>query len=125
MPKFTLAYSFTPTFVRHVIGPGRVGAYTLGHIDSDFIPGYVGRSDRCLRERLAGHEQLGAFDYFIVRLGHDLAGAFQAECALWHTCIQKGHRLENRAHPARPRGIELVCPYCEFAEQAIRALRVA
>jgi hypothetical protein len=125
VPECTLAYSFTPAFVRHVICPGCVGAYALGHIEGGFVPGYVGRSDRCLRERLARHEQLGAFDYFIVRLVQDVAGAFEAECALWHTCTQEGHQLENRAHPARPRGTQLVCPYCDFAERAIRGLWAA
>jgi hypothetical protein len=125
MPRFTLAYSFTPKFVRAVIGPDRVGAYALGNISGDFNAGYVGRSDRCLRERLAGHERLGEFAYFIVAPAQDVAAAFQSECALWHACIQSGHHLENRVHPAAPRTRGLVCPYCEFAEQAIRVLRVA
>ncbi|MGH7510057.1 MAG: hypothetical protein ACREMZ_11375 [Gemmatimonadales bacterium] len=125
MTRFTLAYSFTPVFVRAVIGPGRLGAYALGHLDADFVPGYIGRSDCCLRDRLATHEQLGAFDYFIVCPSSSPTTAFNAECALWHACSQKRHHLENRVHPARPRGSGLLCPYCDFAVQAIRAIRAA
>lgn len=125
MSRYTLAYSFTAVFVRAVIGPGRMGAYALGHLDADFVPGYIGRSDRCLRDRLATHEQLGSFDYFIVCLSCSPAAAFIEECGLWHACSQAGHALENRVHPARPRAAGLLCPYCDFAVQAIRALQAA
>jgi hypothetical protein len=118
-------YLFTPSAARREIAAGQPGAYMLGHDDGGFVPGYVGRSDRCVRERLASHELLGEFDYFAVRRARDATEAFQLECELWHYFQQVGPRLRNVIHPAAPRMSGLVCPYCYFATHVQPLLRAA
>lgn len=109
-------HPFSPRVVRRVIPPGRAGAYALGHSGGlGFVAGYVGRSARCVCERLAAHERLGEFDAFVVRLAPGAEGAFNAECELWHAYHQTGTLLRNLVHPATPSGAGLICPYCHFA----------
>lgn len=55
---------FLPGVVRAIVDAGRPGTYVLG-TGSDFEAGYVGRSDTCVRSRLASHNHLYRFDYFI------------------------------------------------------------
>lgn len=107
---------FTPRFVRRFVVHERPGAYLLGALSgSDFTVGYVGRSDRCVRDRLLRHELLGEFDVFAVRYARTANEAFSLECAFWHTLADRGHALQNVLHPAVPRNSRVTCPYCRFA----------
>lgn len=123
--QLVMAYPFTPRVVREVVAAWRVGAYVLGHCDGDFVPGYIGRSDRSLRERLADHPLCGQFDYFVLRYAINAANAYVAECELWHGSTQSGYCIENRIHPASPRDTGLVCPYCEFANRVAESWHAA
>lgn len=126
MGSLVTAYAFAPGVVRRLLLDGCPGAYALGHLDGlAFVPGYVGRSDASVRQRLATHERLGEFDYVTVRYAADAEAAFAIECELWHGCRDAGLPLVNLIHPASPRAAALVCPYCDFARQVRRLLSAA
>ena len=115
MPTLAIPHLFSPGVVRRVVTPGRAGAYALGYDNGGFVVGYVGRSDHSVCDRLATHERLGEFDYFIVRYARGPVAAFALECEYWHACRQSGLALANVIHPAAPRGSGAACPYCHFA----------
>jgi hypothetical protein len=106
-----------------VNAPRRPGAYVLGNFTiTDFIVGYIGRSDESLRHRLAFHERLGQFAFAVWRVAPTSQKAFFLECEFWHAAMQQGMPLENRIHPAIPRGSTDVCPICHFGRYACSAL---
>jgi hypothetical protein len=107
-------YLLLPDVVREVVEPGIAGAYVLGS-GLNFEVGYVGRSDWCVRRRLAGHNHLYQFDYFIVRRAVSAAEAFAFECEAWHALEHRHAHMLNRYHPAAPAGTGFDCPYCKFA----------
>lgn len=125
MSLVTNAYTFSPKVVRSVVSRRSPGAYALGTVANGFIAGYVGRSDRCLQDRLASHELLGMYDYFLFRVTSTPETAYFAECELWHACKDLRVPLENRVHPATPRGLPSICPYCDFARRAARLIMAA
>ena len=111
-----IVHPFSPDVVRETVAGVCKGAYTLGSlVDGVYTVGYVGRSDRCVRERLVAHELLGEFDAFTVRYADDAPNAFVLECAFWHELHDAGLPMLNRVHPATPRHSGLTCPYCAFA----------
>lgn len=114
-------YRFTPQVVRRVVTPRRAGVYILGNDVHGFAGGYVGRSDSCLQNRLATHNHLYKFDYFIFRYATSVQQAYRLECQFWHT-YEHGMEVENRIHPAAPRGSGSCCPYCEFAANTVMLL---
>lgn len=116
---------FCPSVVRCAVEADSPGVYILGHDDGGFVAGYVGRADSSLRSRLAGHELLGEFDYFMFRYARNAAEAFRLECELWHACRQSAADLGRSVHPAAPRGSGLECAYCYFAEHIQAILLVA
>ena len=121
-PLVSVPYRFTAAIVRQVVREPGPGVYALGRDDSGFLIGYVGRSDHSVRDRLAGHERKGEFDYFIVRYANSAESAYRLECAFWHASIESGGRLVNVIHPATPRDLGLQCPYCHFASHVCRLL---
>jgi hypothetical protein len=108
---------FVPAVIRKVVAPGKPGAYALGNDRGGFVPGYVGRSDACLRSRLLSHNHLYRFEYFVFRYEPSATAAFQTECELFHVYGQLGVRLHNLVHPAQPVGAADGCPYCGFANR--------
>ena len=118
----SVPYRFTAAVVRQVVCEPGPGVYALGRDDGGFLIGYVGRSDHSVRDRLAGHERMGEFDYFIVRYANSAESAYRLECAFWHASIEGGGRLANVIHPAAPRDLGLQCPYCHFALHVRRLL---
>lgn len=111
-----IVHPFSAGVVRETVVGGCKGAYTLGSlVGGVYTVGYVGRSDRCVRERLVAHELLGEFDAFAVRYADDAPNAFVLECAFWHELHDAGLPMLNRVHPATPRHSGLACPYCAFA----------
>jgi len=112
---------FTPEVVRRAVELGRPGVYILGSDINGFVGGYVGRSDTCLRNRLATHNHLYKFDYFIFRYAANVSQAFRLECQYWHT-YEHGMEVSNCIHPAAPHGSGSCCPYCEFALDAATLL---
>ena len=124
-PLYLTPYLFCPTAVRREVPRWTPGAYVLGHNEGGFVGGYVGRSDGCLCTRLAGHEMLGQFDYFIFRPARDADEAYQFECEIWHVYRQEGIGIRNVIHPGSPRGAGRRCPYCYFAGHVNRLLKAA
>lgn len=123
-PLVAVPHRFTAAVVRRVVLLPGPGAYALGRDDGGFTVEYVGRSDHSVRDRLARHERLGDFDYFIVRYPRGSQSAYLLECAFWHASVDGGRQLENVIHPAAPRGFGLECPYCHFATH-VRGLLAA
>jgi hypothetical protein len=119
-----IVHPFAPNVVRKTVVANCPGAYALGSlICGVFSRGYVGRSDHCVRERLATHELLGQFEVFEVQYARDAMSAFLLECAYWHEARDSGRLLANKSHPAAPRKTKLRCAYCEFAEGAYQYSR--
>ncbi|MHA7631647.1 GIY-YIG nuclease family protein [Corallococcus sp. M7] len=116
MSKLYVPRLFLPKEVRKQIEPCRPGVYLLG-MGPDFTPGYVGRSDTCLRTRLSGHNHLYEFEYFIFKYADNPGDAFMLECEYWHVLQQTGVKVANKYHPAPPSSNGTRCPYCEFAGQ--------
>ncbi len=116
MRKLYVPIVFLPKIVRALVMPSRPGVYILG-TGPKFTPGYVGRSDTCVRTRLAGHNHLDEFEYFIFKYADTPAEAFQLECEYWHVLQQQGVQVVNKNHPAPPDFSGMQCPYCEFASQ--------
>jgi len=114
MAKHYIPAIFLPKMVHALVDPMRPGVYLLG-MGPPFTPGYVGRSDTCLRTRLSTHNHLGRFEYFIFRYARSPAEAFGLECEYWHALQQDSDRLANKNHPAPPGFTGLRCPYCQFA----------
>jgi hypothetical protein len=109
---------FLPSVIRLVVAPGQPGAYALGNDRHGFVAGYVGRSDTCLRSRLANHNHLYAFEYFVFRYSDGPEEAFAAECELYHVYRQLGVPLRNQVHPALPAtSADRRCPYCGFVSR--------
>lgn len=114
-----LGFIFLPQVVRAIVPPGRVGVYML--LDEQGHPVYVGRSDSCVRQRLANHEHVGAAAYFT---WEPLTSerAFHIESWWFHHLFGDAATL-NRRHPAPPAHSEAGCPFCGNAD--LPALRRA
>lgn len=114
---------YLPQIVCALLDENRPGAYVLGS-EQDFKIGYVGRSDTCVRRRLAFHNHLYKFDYFIYRYAKNAEEAYMFECEAYHALERRSGML-NKYHPAAPRGTSLFCPYCSFAEDVKQFLLAA
>jgi hypothetical protein len=112
---------FLPEIVRSKVLLKRPGVYLLGNDEAGFAVKYVGRSDKCLRNRLATHNHLFTYDYFAFMYAKDEREAFFLECQLWHT-FQKSS-LNNFIHPASPVNSGIKCPYCHFSKEVVSWLR--
>lgn len=113
---------FTPSVIRAIVLPDKPGVYALGNDENGFKVGYVGRSDYCLQNRLATHNHLYSFDYFIFKYASCVEEAFELECRFWHASKEK--KITNQIHPASPTNSGLRCPYCSFAEHMIKMFAV-
>lgn len=88
------------------------GAYALGRTGDDgtFFISYVGRSDDDLNRRLKDH--VGAYKTFKAGYLSGALSAFQKECQLYHDFGGVEGKLDNKAHPDRPKGSAAKCPVC-------------
>ncbi|OUL19230.1 hypothetical protein BV372_33585 [Nostoc sp. T09] len=121
VPFERFAFRFTPEVVRILIPNDLVGVYLL------FDQGeavYVGRSDNCLRTRLANHPFVGQASYFTYEICHSRLRAFYLE-AYWFHRLQEfaPQRLLNSIHPAKPANCSQTCPFCNSKNS--KALKVA
>lgn len=125
MPISRTPYRFTPDVIRKEVMKDVPGSYLLGNDqgERDFAPRYVGRSDNDMQGRLLTHNHLYSYEYFIFRKASDPKEAFRQECQLWHGHQQCGYELDNKVHPAVPVGLDVRCPYCDFANH-MSALQV-
>jgi hypothetical protein len=115
MKKLFTPYRLMPDVVREVVEAGRVGSYVLGDDEDGFMGKYAGRSDSCLQSRLATHNHLFDYDYFIFRYARDVEEAFRQECETYHVLKMQRPVLGNVIHPAAPALSGLKCPYCGFS----------
>ncbi len=96
-------------------GPGN---YALGFMkNNSFCPKYVGRSDSNLyaevKQRLNTH---GHHRHFKFSDASSPKAAFLKECQNYHDFV---HQLENKVHPARPKGSDWKCPACPIFEDLL------
>jgi hypothetical protein len=118
-PPARMAFQLKPATIKALV-PGRVpGTYLLL---AGSKPIYVGRSDTCLRTRLARHNHLSKASHVLWEPASTSATAFALEAFWFH---KHSDSLLNKVHPASPRGQRMKCPFCSCStEQALRhALR--
>ncbi len=106
------AFRFDSNVVRAMLPAGVIGAYLLLRRNA---PVYIGRSDHCLRSRLANHPMLGRATHVA---WEPCRGPFQAFCleAFWYHRILTLDQHKNLVHPARPAHDERGCPFCSGSE---------
>jgi hypothetical protein len=104
-----VGFRFDRAVVRATIPASIVGVYCLL---VEAIPVYIGRSDRCLLTRLAQHPLENIATHFIWEPSRERWAAFCLESYWWHR-LSEFPDLENRIHPARPKGIDRRCPHCD------------
>jgi hypothetical protein len=108
-----------PTWVRAMIPERVMGTYMLLKGGQ---PVYVGRSDHCLRDRLAGHELLGRASHFAWEACPSPLRAFLLE-SFWYDKLRDAPGFLNDIHPAQPAGNSYPCPYCALTPDKVsRAL---
>lgn len=118
-PPARMAFQLKPTTIRALV-PRRIpGTYLLL---AGSRPIYVGRSDTCLRTRLASHNHLNKASHVLWEPAPTPAAAFALEAFWFH---KHSDSLLNKAHPASPKGQRMKCPFCSCSsEKALRhALR--
>lgn len=113
------AYRALPNVVRALVPVDTPGAYVLFN---ERAPFYVGRSDHCLRERIAGHPLLPRATHVTWTSCSTAIGAYHLESAYFHAWTAHGSLL-NRIHPAKPAGVLTECPFCGAGD--CLALRIA
>jgi hypothetical protein len=111
------AFELTPATVRAVIPKGALGVYLLL---KNGTPLYVGRSDSCVRERLATHAIDGVATHFAWEPCGDDHRAFVLE-SFWYHHMRDLPGILNVVHPARPVGSNGRCPFCEDGDVAALA----
>jgi hypothetical protein len=99
---------FRPGFVRVAVSPRHPGVYLLLRRGR---PIYIGRSDRCVRARLARHPYLGRADQFVWYPCRSAVHAFYLE-SFWYHALREEGVARNLIHPARPAGSGIACPFC-------------
>ena len=103
------AFPFTSRYIKLALPPGLAGSYLL--LAPPGRPLYVGRSDRCLRQRLLGHPLRGRATHFTAAVAEGPRGAYLLECYWWHRYRAGGTYLVNQLHPASYQGAS-PCPFC-------------
>lgn len=102
------AFPLEPHWIAALLPPGLPGAYMLLNGSR---PIYVGRSDRCLRQRLITHPHQEKVSHAVWQVCSGAEQAFMLEAALFHRF--KGRPgLLNKVHPARPSSRRRSCPFC-------------
>lgn len=110
------AFRFEPDVVRRMVPHETLGTYCLL---VDRAPVYIGRSDTCLRGRLAAHPLLGEAEHFVWSAGSGPWATFCMEAFWWHR-LAGSPTLRNAIHPAVPKGEQRTCPFCISEEGALR-----
>jgi hypothetical protein len=111
------AYPMMADVVRGLLPSGYAGAYMLL---AGQTPIYIGRSDTCVRTRLASHPHMQRATHFVWEICRNSWHAFVLESALFHS-LQHAPGMLNLAHPARPSTDPRPCPFCtEGDDQALR-----
>ena len=84
------------------------GNYRLGlkNVGGEFVPYYVGRSDKNLNQRLK--DWVGEYDWFTTAYAPSTKDAHEQECRDYHNLNPR----DNKEHPKRPAETNLKCPIC-------------
>ena len=106
------AFLLTPATVRAVIPRGVAGVYMLLKIGT---PLYIGRSDSCVRGRIASHALASLATHFVWEPCLDHRQAFLLE-SFWYHRIRDLPGVLNVVHPASPRAVGTRCPFCAKAD---------
>lgn len=108
----TNIYRFVPNVIRDKV-PSKRGIYFLGTVTSGkFVVGYIGRSDKSLRDRLLTHNHKEKFDYFSFEVVNSRKEAFFMETEYWYLHKKK---VINKIHPNKPEGLEMEHPVDSIA----------
>ena len=113
-----IAFRADPKTIGALIPEDTIGAYVL--FDGD-RPIYVGRSDECLRGRLMRHEHLPKATHVMWAPRSTPLRAYHLEASWYHEIRSLSSAEINKIHPARPKGTDVVCPFCGHNyEEALR-----
>lgn len=105
-PSKRLAFRLRPSTIRALVPQNTCGTYLLLRGE---IPIYVGRSDACLRTRLACHNHRLRATHVLWEIARTPRCAYMLEAYWFHH-----HDLElNQIHPASPAGQSIICPFCD------------
>jgi hypothetical protein len=107
-----MAFLATPAVVRTLVPAGWAGVYMLLRLG---VPFYVGRSDKCVQTRLAGHPLLPLATHVAWETCSSPLQAYRLESAWFHT-LRLTAELTNQIHPARPAGVSNSCPFCSTGD---------
>lgn len=106
-------YELTDAHVDGVVDYMSPGAFTMGFASApngSFMVRKVGRSDSDLRQQLK--QEVGKYDKFMFCYSYSSVAAFEDECKLYH----QFNPTDNSAHPIRPTGSSVNCPYCGIVD---------
>jgi predicted ATPase len=118
MPSFDMEgpYTLSEESVDAHVLEKIVGNYALGNaIKGQFRVEYFGRSDTDLRESIKNH--VGeSYQNFMFSRAEDAVQAYQRDCDNYHDYADRGYRLDNLNHPAKPQRPPswLKCPRCKI-----------
>jgi hypothetical protein len=83
--------------------PDAKGVYSLGWMQNKkFVAGYVGRSDKSIRNRLLNHNHKKVFDYFMFEVVGTKQKGFLRETEEYY---MNRNKTINKVHPAVPKGM--------------------
>jgi hypothetical protein len=102
------AFPLKARYISMMLPAAKPGSYLL--LESS-QPVYVGRSDRCVRQRLLSHPLRGKATHFTATITDDARGAYLLECYWFHRYRSDGAGLRNQIHPPgwQPNA---QCPFC-------------
>lgn len=94
------------------IPEGYPGNYAYGFTDEEgiFRVQYVGRADSDLKTRIP--HGIGQYKQFKASLANSDLEAYYKECTNWHEFGGEEQKLDNKIHPAIPKGKLAFCPIC-------------
>ncbi len=112
-------YDFNSESIDKAVTKESPGNYALGFTRKNgrFVPEYVGRSDSDVKAELKKkldektNEELTKDKYskFKFSYAKSATEAYKKECQNYHDFLDQ---LDNKIHPAKPKGTDLKCPVC-------------
>lgn len=102
-----------PRVIRTLIPANTPGVYMLLRNKRPF---YVGRSDTCIRRRLAGHPLLRVATHVVWEPCRTRLQAYRLESAWFHE-LDATVRILNLIHPAKPTAVTEDCPFCNTGDR--------
>lgn len=107
-----LAFLASPAIVRALVPARKPGVYILLRMG---VPFYIGRSDKCIQTRLAGHPLLPIATHMTWGTCETALQAYRLEAA-WFHMLRASPELTNQIHPAQPAGHSDSCPFCSTGD---------